>query len=124
LVRSGATDDYTVALTTPLGRTTTYRVEELPNGSRRLTATDAAGARSQSVQALDGGITTTLRDGSTVSVLLAPDPRWGMRAPVAATLTSTTPSGSKTVTTMQRSVQLVNSADPLSLAALSEHDHD
>ena len=42
LVRTGTDKDYAVTLTTALGRTTTYRVENLPNGSQRRTTTDAA----------------------------------------------------------------------------------
>ena len=47
LARTGTTQDYTVTLTTALGRTTTYRVEHLSNGSQRRTTTDAAGNRSR-----------------------------------------------------------------------------
>src|SRR5262249_46283614 len=44
----------------------------------------------------------------------------GMRSPIAATSTSITPSGKTTVTTTQRSVQLSNPADPLSLSSLTD----
>src|SRR4029434_5198383 len=46
---SGTNSDYTVTLTTALGRTTTYRVEELDNGDVRLTTTDPSGAQNQAL---------------------------------------------------------------------------
>ena len=49
LARAGTNKDYTVTLTSALGRATTYRVERLSTGDIRLTTTDPAGAQSQAV---------------------------------------------------------------------------
>src|SRR5262249_32893703 len=66
LARSGTNDDYTVTLTTALGRTTVYHVEQLPTGDVQLTTTDAAGAQRQVVFGKNGLQVATLPDGSTV----------------------------------------------------------
>src|SRR5262249_50511487 len=115
LVRSGTKRDYTVMLTTALGRTITYRGAELDSGDARLPAPDPAGARSLSLAGSDGTQSATLPDGTTVTTVLAPDPRWGMLAPIAASQVMTTPAGLVRTATVQRTVALGVANDPLSL---------
>jgi len=118
--RSGTPDDYTVTMTTALGRTTAYRVQELGNGDVRLTTTDPAGTQRTTLMGGDGVDTATLADGTTVRTVLAPDPRWGMLAPAAVSVTVTTPGGRVLTTANQRTVTLAAPNDPLSLTAQSE----
>ncbi len=120
LARTGTNKDYTVNLTSALGRSTVYRVEQLANGDERRTITDAAGNNSQAVLAQNGNRTTTFPDGTTVSVVLGADPRWGMRAPVATSVVVTTPGGKVNTTTTTRAVTLTNPIDLLSLATISQ----
>jgi RHS repeat-associated protein len=120
LARSGTNQGYTVTLTTPLGRATTYRVEHLGNQDVRLTTTDPAGIEVQALIGQDGRQTAMLPDGTRVDLVLGPDPRWGMRAPIAASLTVRTPGGKVLTTTTQRTVTLANPGDPLSLRTLSD----
>jgi RHS repeat-associated protein len=120
LARAGSNSDYTVSLTTALARTSSYRVERLPDGAVRLTVTDEAGAQNVTVIAVDGSQTVTMADGSVVSRLLGPDPRWGMRAPLVANQTVTTPAGKTLTSTVQRSITLVDPANPLVLATLTD----
>jgi RHS repeat-associated protein len=115
LARSGTNNDYTVTLTTALGRTTTYRVEQFDNGDVRQTVTDPAGAQSVAFIGSDGMNTVTLADGTTVKTVLAPDPRWGMLAPITASGIVTTPGGRVRTAIAQRAVTLGAVNDPLSL---------
>ena len=120
IARTGSNNDYTVTMTTALGRAGSYRVEHLTNGSVRRTATDPAGRQAQAVTATNGTQTTTFPDGTTVVAVQGPDPRWGMRAPFFSSVVVTTPGGRVLSTTSQRAVTLTNPADVLSLATLSE----
>jgi RHS repeat-associated protein len=120
LARGGTNDDYTVTLTSPLGRITAYRVERLGTGDVRLTTTDPAGVQVRAVIGRDGRQSVTHPDGTTVAVVLGPDPRWGMRAPLAKNVTVTTPGGKVHTTTTQRAATLTNPGDVLSLRTLTE----
>ena len=115
LARSGTNNDYTVTLTTALGRTTTYRVEQFDNGDVRQTTTDPAGAQNVAFSGGDGVHTLTLADGTTVTTVLAPDPRWGMLVPIAASQVLRTPGGLVRTATVQRVLTLASANDPLSL---------
>ena len=120
LARVGTNRDYTVTLASPLGRTTTYRVEHLGTGDMRLTTTSAATGQAQVVLSTNGTQTVTQADGTTVSVSLGPDPRWGMQAPIARSATITTPDGTVHTTTSQRAMTLTSASDLLSLRTWSE----
>ena len=118
--RAGTNRDYTVTLTRPLGRTTTYRVETLPTGNIRSTNTSLATGQVQSAIGTDGTETTTFADGTTVNMVLGPDPRWGMLAPVVTSMTVRTPGGRVHTRTRQRTATLANPTDILSLTAFTE----
>jgi len=118
LSRTGTERDHTVTLTTPLGRASTYRLERLDNGDIHLTTTSPSGAQQQAIVGQDGTHTTTFADGTVVSVVLKPDPRWGMLAPLNGAMTVTTPGGKVLSTTLQRTVTLGTPTDPLSLSTL------
>ena len=120
LARTGTNKDSTVTVTSALGRATAYHVELLTTGDIRLTTTDPAGTRIQTVIRKDGSRTTTYPDGTVVSTVLGPDPRWGMQAPVATSLTVSTPGGKVQTTTTQRTATLASPVDPLSLRTFSE----
>ena len=120
LARTGTDTDYTVSLSTALGRTTTYRVESLSDGSERRTTTDPAGQQAQLLKNQNGTQTATYADGTTVTTVLGPDPRWGMRAPLAASVVVTTPDGRVRTTTKQRTATLASPNDLLSLGTLNE----
>jgi RHS repeat-associated protein len=95
-------------------------VENLPDSSQRRTITDPAGQQTRTVIARNGTRTTTYPDGTKVTTVLGPDPRWGMRAPVATSVVTTTPSGNVHTTTTQRTATLSTPSDLLSLATLTE----
>jgi RHS repeat-associated protein len=115
LARTGNNRDYTVTLTSAAGRVTTYRVERLATGSLQSTTTDPAGAETRVVLGPGGTQTATYPDGTRVTLVLGPDPRWGMQAPVAASQVMTTPGGLVRTATVLRRVTLGAANDPLSL---------
>jgi RHS repeat-associated protein len=120
LARTGTNRDSTVTLTDALGRATAYRVERLGSGDQRATTTDPAGLQVETVIRRDGSLTATHPDGTRVDVVLGPDPRWGMRAPVPARVTATTPGGKVHTTTTARTAALAEPSDPLSLRTFTE----
>jgi RHS repeat-associated protein len=117
---SGTHNQYTVTLSSPLGRSATYHVEHLDNEDVRVTTTTPSGVQSQSLIAKDGTQTATFADGTQLKIVLATDPRWGMQAPIAGTVTLTTPSGKVLTTLSKRSVTLAVASDLLSLRTLTD----
>ena len=106
---------YTVSKTTALGRTTQYKVERLSNGDRKLTNTFPGGASSELLIRPDGTEILTQRDGTVVTSMSGPDPRWGMQSPVTTSSTITTPNNLSRQTTTSLTATLQTPTDPLSL---------
>lgn len=106
---------YEAALTSALNRTTTYRVEQLSTGDRRRTNTYPDGSTKISLIATNGTTTDTQTDGSVVTTLQGPDPRFGMQAPIDKSTSVQLPSGLTSTTTVTRNVSL---ADPKNLLSL------
>jgi len=71
-----------VTFSSALGRTSTFQVKKLSNGTVVVSSTNAAGATATLVTAPDGHQSSTAADGTTTNLQLGPDPRWGMRAPI------------------------------------------
>lgn len=111
---------YTVTKTTAEGRTTTYEVDYDIFGNEIQTNTFPSGLQSEYTQGVDGSRVTVFPHGSTTSILLGPDPRWGMLSPLASNATVTTPGGLVATTTEARTVVLTNPIDPFSLTSLNE----
>jgi RHS repeat-associated protein len=115
LDRSSDANGYTVTLRTALGRTRTYRVEDLLNGGRRHVTTFPSGTSSEGLIGLDGSRRLVYADGAVMTLVSGPSPRWGMQAPLAASVTVTTPSGLQLTGTRARTATLTDPSDPLSL---------
>ena len=120
LTRQAFVNGYEVVRQSPAGRIVTYRIEQLPNGDVRRTATTSGYPPATSIAHADG--TTTLVDstGTTTTSTSAPDPRWGMLAAYTSAITRRLPSGTTTSVTRSRSASLADPQDPLALAAYSE----
>jgi RHS repeat-associated protein len=116
-VRTDFDNGYEVTRTTATGRTTTYRVENLPTGKKHLVNTFPDNTQVETVFDTDGTSTNTFPDGSTTVMLNGPDPRWGMQSSLPQSLTITTPGGLSNVATAESSVVLT---DPYNLLSLSE----
>jgi RHS repeat-associated protein len=120
LARVEATNAYTVTATDALNRATRYVVERLADGGARRVRIDPAGARSELILATDGGVEMVYPDGTRMSLRYAPDPRWGMQAPLLASAVVTTPGGLVSTRGVSRTVALSDTRDILSLTALTD----
>jgi RHS repeat-associated protein len=107
LVHSDVSGGFGVAITTGLGRQSTYQTTMSNTGtfSRQNTLPD--GTQSSLQFASNGVMSVTAADGTTTSTTESADPRFGVLAPLAAT-TTTTPSGLTSKRTTTRSVTSSN----------------
>jgi RHS repeat-associated protein len=119
LARTEDSNSYTVTTTSALGLVRSYQVEELPTGALRRSVTQPSGAKTVTLINIDGSRITTYAYGTVVTVQYGPDPRWGMLAPVATSVTKT-PSGLTRTVTTQRSVTLSDPTDLLSMRWMTE----
>jgi RHS repeat-associated protein len=120
LSRTDFANGYSVNLSTGLNRNTTYQVDRLSTGDQRLVNTFPNGLSTATIIGTNGSETTTYPDGTTITVLNGPDPRFGMEAPVPNNLIIKTPGGLIGTIVTQRSVTLASPNDPLSLQSLTE----
>ena len=118
--RSDFPSGYDVSMASALGRTTTYRVEDLSNGSRRLTNTGPDGSSAITTRDTGGGSVTIGRDGSQTTRVLGPDPRFGMQAPITNSMSIRTPTGLTSTLSEARTVTLATASDPLSLTSQTD----
>jgi RHS repeat-associated protein/uncharacterized repeat protein (TIGR01451 family) len=94
LTRTEAGDGYTVALSTALGVTTRYQVQQLPGGGQKRITTAPDGTATLRLLAGDGSTTTTTApDGTVMTEVLGPDARFGMQVPLLSSLQVKLPSG-------------------------------
>jgi RHS repeat-associated protein len=118
LTRTGTNKHYIANRSTAEGQTATYEVEYLADGSVKRTNVSPTGQLTRDNTSANGQRSRTAPDGSTSSVTLGADPRFGMAAPVATT--TTVANGSLVLTqTSSRQATLLDPADILSLATLS-----
>ncbi len=78
------------------------------------------GTQSQEQINTDRSRMLTLPDGTVSTVIAGPDRRWGMQAPFVTGLTTTTPGGLALTMAADRTVDLANPADPLSLRSITD----
>lgn len=121
LKRTETENGYEVVRTTAMGRTTTYSVEHLSTGEKRLVSTPGcACGGTEAVIGADGSRKVTYADGTVATLELGPDPRWGMLSPVPEMLSFTTPAGLASNFSVTRTVTLDAPEDPLSLSSLTQ----
>ncbi|MGW6027400.1 NHL domain-containing protein [Streptomyces sp. NPDC055099] len=100
-------------------RESTYTEERLPTGAVRRTSRCCGERETVTSIATDGSRTTTTPDGSVYVEKTDPDPRWGMQAPFATESAITTPTGLRRLTITERSADLAEPGNPLSLTRLA-----
>ena len=120
LERADLEDGYQVTRTSATGETATYRVEDLSTGEKKSTYVDSCCGTSEVLVKTDSSLASTLADGTASTMVLGPDPRFGMESPIIASSTTRTPGGLMRQTTMTRAVTLSNNLDPLSLVSMTE----
>jgi RHS repeat-associated protein len=109
---------YLVTMTSKAGRASHFEVKSLPDGTRERINTAPDGTRVKTVIDTNGTTTVTSADGTVIVQTEKPDPRFGMQSPISEN-TVTTPSGLSASTTSERSVELADDKDPLSLKTLT-----
>ncbi|MDQ3280948.1 MAG: IPT/TIG domain-containing protein [Acidobacteriota bacterium] len=118
LFRTGTSNDFTISETTAMGRTKSDRVQHFTDGSETRTFTTATGHKVITSRAYTGSTTTTFPDGTILRVAEGPDARFGMQAPVPASVSVRTPSGLSWSGSMSRTVT-GNPVNPTSLTETS-----
>jgi RHS repeat-associated protein len=120
LSRMDTADGYSITVRTALGRTTTYRVQNLSTGEERRTTVAPSGEVSLESRNPDATTTRTAADGTVVTEEAAPDARFGMQTPLESSRTVTLPGGLTQTLSQSRTVSLRDPEDPLSLASLTD----
>jgi choice-of-anchor A domain-containing protein/RHS repeat-associated protein len=120
LAPSQALRSRTTTLTTAMGRTSTYRVETFRDGSEHRIATMPTGLQTQGLRRSDGVRTLQFPDGMASTLVLHPDPRFGMQSPLIGSLTLNTPEGLTATLSQARSVTLAVPTAPTSLVSLTD----
>ena len=120
LTRLDSASSFTASLTSALNRTTSYQVERLATGEERRVNTLSSGLQTRETIGTDGSRRITFPDGTTLSLVVGPDPRWGMQAPLQASQTIRTPGGLTYTRTVTRAATLTDPNNPLSLATLTD----
>lgn len=117
--RTDGTSGFAVTRTTALGRVSTHRVERLPKGNLQLIDAWPDGTRDTQEDRRDGSWVTARADGSSTTNVLAPNPRFGMAAPIRQNDSLALPSGLRLTNAYSARAVLATPSDPLSLASLS-----
>lgn len=120
LSRNDTANGYSVNLTTGMNHNTTYKVEQLSTGDQKQVNTFSNGLKTETLIGKNGSETITYPDGTIITQVSGPDPRFGMQAPVLSSMTVKTPGGLSQITTNQRTATLANPNDPLSLKSLND----
>jgi RHS repeat-associated protein len=120
LLRTERPQGFDVIRTTPeTSNATTYSQTQTLIGALHREVRQPDGTVSASDAFPDATQTLVDADGTTTSIILGPDPRWGMNAPVALETRTTLPSGLERTLSERRYATLNNPADLLSLKDLT-----
>ncbi|WP_459867997.1 NHL repeat-containing protein, partial [Endothiovibrio diazotrophicus] len=120
LGREESDDGYVSIMTSGEGRNYRFAVEKLADGGSRLVNTSPAGLKTRKEFPADGTERIQSPDGTIEQVVLTPDPRFGMSAPVEGARTRLLPSGLLVEESTERTADLSNPGDPLSFTELTE----
>ena len=94
---------------------TTYLTETLATGETRRVTQGCCGGPTETIIGKDGSRKVTYPDGTVVTTVEGPDPRFGMQAPIIKSMTVTTPGGLKYEMAGERTATLSDATDLLSL---------
>jgi RHS repeat-associated protein len=111
---------YTVTLASAEGRATVYGVARPPFGAKQQQNIFPYGGSASAVQKADGSRSSAFSTGATLQTVDGPDPRWGMQAPLARSLTYRTPGGKSYSQAYTRTAQLADANDLLSVVWLTD----
>ena len=129
LTRTSTSATIETTATTALGRETTYREDDLPDGGKLRVVTFPDGTKksyridSDGNDKKEGYTSTTLHNGTQIDVLLGPDPRFGMQAPILKSQRIEVPYDGNNLesnATLERIVTMADPQNPLSVTQLSD----
>ena len=120
LSRTDSDNSYTVTLSSALGRTNTYLVENLSTGDTRRVDTNPDGTKTTTVIATNGTRTITSSDSMVTTITEGPDPRFGMQSPLISNMKITTPGGKVYSLSEGRAATLADTTNPLTLTTLTD----
>jgi RHS repeat-associated protein len=120
LARQELANGYEASIKTALNRTTTYRVESLSTGDRQWRNTGPDSVQTQTLLKIDGSTVTTASDGTIVTLVEGPDPRFGMQAPITKSVIMKQPSGLTSSLATTRNVSLSDPSNLLSLMGITD----
>jgi RHS repeat-associated protein len=120
LTRQDLDDGFQVARTSAEGHETRYRITRFPNDQIEQRTTFPSGG--ENVASIDRGgrRALTWADGTSLETSEGPDPRFGMLSPTVAHLTLSTPEGLQLTVSADRTADLENKQDPLSITTLTQ----
>jgi RHS repeat-associated protein len=110
----------TVTVTTPLGRTTSFKNGGSEEAGFNRTVTEPTGAQTVTQISPGGAIASTLPDGVTASSEIGPDPRFGALGRFTKILRLKEPSGLTAEIARTRETTLSNPSDPFSVANFTD----
>jgi RHS repeat-associated protein len=118
LLRAAGLGFDSVTMTTGVGDTFQYGVQYPTGGGRLRLFTGPDGLTTRYATAPNGQRTVTWPDGSIVTTILGPDPRFGLQSPIVTSEQTQMPSGLTRTTSASRVALLGTPGDPLSLSTL------
>lgn len=117
LARTDFDNGWEISSTSAEGHTTTYRVENLPDGSNVRTRTYPDGSEAVATQLPNGSAVSLSPDGKLTFERVQADPRFGLQVPLIAEHIAAQPSGLTMTVRHERSVY-GSSGDPFSFSSL------
>lgn len=115
VTRSSVPNGFSVTIVEASGAASVHSVQRLAGGSLLITRNSRCGTQSQTFIKPDGSAVVTGADGTTVSTVPGPDPRFGLQSPLIAELVVTTPGKLSYRIKQSRKAELSDPANLLSL---------
>jgi RHS repeat-associated protein len=115
LVRTARDSGYTVALSTVLGRTTSYSVEAIGSGVELRTVTDPAGLLTRTYRGSGAVDSTRMPDGTRLVLTRNGDPRFGAQVTFPGRMVVRLPSNDSSVVVSRRASIRSDSTNPFTL---------
>ncbi|MEE8574748.1 MAG: hypothetical protein V3T30_04975, partial [Thermodesulfobacteriota bacterium] len=119
LTRSESPGEFSVDVSSAMGRTDTYFMAESTNGNEWGFSKAPTGLQTTYVNGPNGGHLRYLPDGTVYYSRDGGDPRFDIQSPITTFMSMTTPSGLMYEEGRARAVSLANPDDPLSLQSMT-----
>jgi YD repeat-containing protein len=120
VLRTESPGGFIVESLSALGRRSTVEVERLPQGAERHIIRPPDGLAREKLKRLDASVRFSSPDGMTSEYKPSPDPRFGMQAPLAGSLSITSPGGLSLSASHSRTAVQLDASDPLGGASVTD----